>query len=58
MSDWLAKYNSLQAIQPFVADIKTGRVRPSAVLHEVQQLSEDERKEMAAVLKVVFDALR
>ena len=58
MSDWLAKYNSLQAIQPLVADIKTGRVRPSAVLYEIQQLSKEEREEMAAVLEVVYDALR
>ena len=58
MSDWLAKYNSLQAIQPLVADIKTGRVRPSAVLYEIQQPSKEERDKMATVLEVVYDALR
>ena len=58
MSDWLVKYNSLQAIQPLVADIKTGRVRPSAVIHAIQQLSKEEREEMATVLEAVYDALR
>ena len=58
MSDWLEKYNSLQAIQPLIADIKMGRVRPSAVLYESQQLSKEERKEMATMLEVVYDALR
>ena len=58
MNDWLTKYNSLQAIQPLVADIKTGRVRPSAVLYEIQQPSKEERDKMATVLEVVYDALR
>ena len=58
MSDWLTKYNSLQAIQPLVADIKMGRVSPSSVLLAIQQLSDEERREMADVLKVIFEALR
>ena len=58
MSEWAQKYNSMMAIQPLVADIKTGKVRPSAVLHAIQQLSKEEQKKMAEVLEVVYDALR
>ena len=57
MIDWLTKYNSLQAVQPLVADIKMGRVSPSSVLLAIQK-SAKERQEMAAVLEVVYDALR
>ena len=56
--DWVTKYISLQAIQPLVADIKNGNVRPSAVLLAIQQLSKEDRKEMAPVLDAVFDALK
>ena len=58
MIDWLTKYNSLQAIQPLVADIKMGRVSPSSVLLAIQQLSKEDRREMADLLEVVYDALR
>ena len=58
MSDWLTKYKSLQAIQPLIADIKTGKVHPSAVLLAIQKLSKKEREEMADVLEVVYEALR
>ena len=58
MSDWITKYKSLQAIQPLIADIKPGKIKPSAVLLAIQKLSEEERREMSDVLDVVFDALR
>ena len=57
MDDWITKYNSLQAIQPLVVDIKAGKVSPSSVLLAIQKLSDEEKREMGEVLEVVLDAL-
>ena len=51
MNDWITKYNTLQAIQPLIADIKTGRVRPSAVLYEIPQLSKEEQRKWLLYLR-------
>ena len=58
INDWLTRYTSLQAVQRLLADIKSSRVSPSAVLLSIQLLSDEERREMADVLEVIFEAIR
>jgi hypothetical protein len=58
MTDWLKDYLAGQAIQVLLADIKTGSIRSSAVLHAIQKLTKEERQEMSPALDAVYDALR
>jgi hypothetical protein len=58
MNDWLKEYLAGQAIQPLLADIKTGRVRPSVVLLAIQQLSEEEKQTMKPALDLVMEVLQ
>ena len=58
MSDWLRDYLAATAIQPLLADIKTGKVRPGVVLLAIQQLSEEEKAEMKPALDLVMEVLQ
>ena len=58
MSDWINNYLAGQAIQPLLADIKMGRVRPSVVLLAIQQLSEEEKQFMKPALDLVMEVLQ
>ena len=58
MSEWLRDYLAQTAIQPLLADIRSGRIRPSVVLYAIQQLTTDEREEMKPALDLVIEALR
>ena len=58
MSDWLRNYLAQTAIQPLIADIRTGRIQPSVVLYAIQQLSSSEREEMKPALDLVIEAIQ
>ena len=56
--DWVTKYLSGLAIQPFLAEIKMGKIRPSVVLLAIQRLTSEEKRQMKPVIDQVLDALR
>ena len=58
MSDWLRNYLAQTNVQPLLADIHAGRAKPSAVLMAIQQLSDEEQREMKPALDLVIEALR
>ena len=58
MTVWLKTYLAQTTIQPLIADIKTGRVRPSLVMLAIQKLSDEETREMAPALEAVYAALQ
>ena len=58
MSNWLRTYLATSAIRPLLTDIETGKVRPSAVLLAIQQLSDDEKQQMKPALDQVMEMLK
>ena len=58
MTNWLKDHLTRMTIQPLIADIKTGRVRPSAVMLAIRKLTDEKRKEIAPALEVVYGALQ
>ena len=58
MSGWLHDYLAQIKVQPLLADIMSGRVKPSALLLAIQQLSKEERREMKPALDMVIEAVR
>ncbi len=57
MNDWLRTYLAGVSIQPLLADIKTGKVRPSSVLLAIQQLSKEDEQQMQPALDQIIEAL-
>lgn len=58
MSDWLRDYLAQKEIQPLLADLKSGRIRPAAVMLAIQRLTDEERRTMKAALDLVVETLR
>ena len=54
MTNWLKSYLAQTTIQPLVADIKMGQVKPSTVMLAIQKLSDEEKKEMAPAFELVM----
>jgi len=58
MNDWLRTYLASSVIHPLLTDIETGKIRPSAVLLAIQQLSDDEKQQMKPALDQVLEKLK
>ena len=58
MVNWLKGYFANVSIRPLLKDIETGKVRPSSVLLAIQQLSDDERRQMKPALDQVLEKLK
>ena len=57
MDDWLRTYLAGVSIQPLLADIKTGKVRPSSILLAIQQLSKEQKQQMQPALDQILETL-
>ena len=57
MDDWLRTYLAGVSIQPLLADIKTGKVRPSSILLAIQQLSKEQKQQMQPALDQIIETL-
>ena len=58
MVNWLRIHLADVSIRPLLNDIETGKVRPSAVLLAIQQLSDDEKQQMKPALDQVLEKLK
>ena len=58
MDNWLRTYLANVSIRPLLKDIETGKVRTGAVLLAIQQLSDDEKKQMKPALDQVLEKLK